>query len=167
MTLRSSMREMMRISREHFGHMSGSASQTFLISSRHLADGMRRGLCSETSITSMVLVTTGGVDLHLFTISGTRIAESMEVSPGVCILMGYITGVAGGVFRDVLSGEVSLLWRDRELYATAAIGGSIVYLALVRWLDVPVTTAALCGMVAVAALRFFSCSGNGACRCFS
>ncbi len=61
MTLRSSMREMMRISREHFGHMSGSASQTFLISSRHLAEGMRRGLCSVTSITSMVLVTAGAV----------------------------------------------------------------------------------------------------------
>jgi uncharacterized membrane protein YeiH len=103
-----------------------------------------------------LLLYADGIGLALFTISGTRIAESMGVSPGVCILMGCITGVAGGVFRDVLSGEVPLLLRDRELYATAAIGGSIVYLALVRWLDVPVTTAALCGMIAVAALRFFS-----------
>ncbi len=49
-TSRSSIRATMRISFRHFGQRSGSASQTFLMSSRHLADGMRRGLCSETSM---------------------------------------------------------------------------------------------------------------------
>ena len=43
MTSRSSMSATMRISREHFGQSSGSASQTFLMSSRHFAEGMRRG----------------------------------------------------------------------------------------------------------------------------
>ena len=38
-----SMSETMRISREHFGHRSGSASHTFLINSRHFLEGMRRG----------------------------------------------------------------------------------------------------------------------------
>ena len=42
----------MRISREHFGHRSGSASHTFLINSRHFLEGMRRGSWAETSITS-------------------------------------------------------------------------------------------------------------------
>jgi hypothetical protein len=51
-TARSSINATIRISREQRGHRRGSASHTFLISSRHLADGMRRGLCSETSITS-------------------------------------------------------------------------------------------------------------------
>jgi len=50
MTARSSMRATIFISREHRGHSSGSAFQTFLIGSRHLAEGMRRGLCSETSM---------------------------------------------------------------------------------------------------------------------
>ena len=42
----------MRISREHFGHRSGSASHTFLINSRHFLEGMRRGSWAETSIIS-------------------------------------------------------------------------------------------------------------------
>ena len=40
----------MRISREHFGHRSGSASHTFLINSRHFLEGMRRDWWAETSI---------------------------------------------------------------------------------------------------------------------
>jgi hypothetical protein len=43
MTSSSSMSETMRISREHFGHRSGSASHTFLINSRYFLEGMRRG----------------------------------------------------------------------------------------------------------------------------
>ena len=55
MTSRSSMSATMRISREHFGQSSGSASQTFLMSSRHFAEGMQRGACSETSMTATAL----------------------------------------------------------------------------------------------------------------
>ena len=40
MTSQSSMSATMRISREHFGQSSGSASQTFLMSSRHFAEGI-------------------------------------------------------------------------------------------------------------------------------
>jgi hypothetical protein len=50
MTSCSSMTETMGISREHFGHRSGSASHTFLINSRHFLEGMRRDWWAETSI---------------------------------------------------------------------------------------------------------------------
>ena len=46
------MRATMRISREQLGQSSGSASHTLLISWRHLCEGIRRGLCSETSMIS-------------------------------------------------------------------------------------------------------------------
>jgi len=97
-----------------------------------------------------------GLGLAFFTISGTRIAESMGVSPGVSVLMGCITGVAGGVIRDVLSAEVPLLLRDRELYATAAIAGSVVYIAVTRWFDTPVPAAVIIGMITIVVLRFSS-----------
>jgi hypothetical protein len=42
MTSSSSMSETMRISREHFGHRSASASHTFLINSHHFLEGMAR-----------------------------------------------------------------------------------------------------------------------------
>ncbi len=55
--------------------------------------------------------------------------------------------------RDILSGEVPLLLRHTELYATAAIAGITVYLfAKAGGLDP--TAAALAGMITVAALRF-------------
>jgi hypothetical protein len=43
----SSISETMSISRERFGHRSGSASYTFLINSRHFLEGMRRGSWAE------------------------------------------------------------------------------------------------------------------------
>ena len=56
--------------------------------------------------------------------TGAQIAEQRGCAPIVIVLMGTITGVAGGVLRDVLSAEVPLLFRRNEtLYATAAIAG--------------------------------------------
>jgi len=45
------------------------------------------------------------------------------------VLMGAITGSAGGVMRDVLCAEVPLILR-REIYATAAIAGAAIYVLL-------------------------------------
>jgi uncharacterized membrane protein YeiH len=90
--------------------------------------------------------------LALFTISGTQIAQRAMVHPIVVVLMGTMTGVAGGVIRDVLSAEVPLIFRKGELYATAAIAGATLYL-LLELGGVPRQVAALAGMVAIAALR--------------
>jgi len=75
------------------------------------------------------LLVADALGLAFFTIMGTRIAATMNLHPVILVVMGTITGVAGGVFRDILSAEVPLILR-RDLYATAAIGGSVVYLLL-------------------------------------
>ena len=47
------------------------------------------------------------------------------------ILLGIVTGVAGGILRDVLLGEVPLVFRrEIHLYATAALGGAALYVGL-------------------------------------
>lgn len=101
-----------------------------------------------------LLLIADALGLALFTISGTQIAESAGASPGVAVLMGGITGAAGGVLRDVLSAEVPMLMRDGELYATAALAGAVGYLLLVRVAGVEREQAALLGMAMVAAVRF-------------
>jgi len=101
-----------------------------------------------------LLLIADALGLALFTISGTQIAESAGASPGVAILMGGITGAAGGVLRDVLSAEIPMLMRDGELYATAALAGAVGYLLLVRVAGVEREQAALLGMAMVAAVRF-------------
>ncbi len=90
--------------------------------------------------------------LALFTITGAQIAQRAMVEPIVVVLMGTMTGVAGGVIRDVLSAEVPLIFRKGELYATTAIVGATLYL-LLEVVGAPRQVAALVGMATIAGLR--------------
>jgi uncharacterized membrane protein YeiH len=90
--------------------------------------------------------------LALFAISGAQVAEAGQLHWLLVIVMGTITGIAGGLLRDVLCNEVPLLLQQTDLYATAAIMGVIVYLAC-QALGVDRTPAALIGMAMVAGLR--------------
>jgi len=89
--------------------------------------------------------------LALFSLSGAQIAEAAGVSPIIAVLMGTITGVAGGVLRDVLCAEIPLILR-RDIYATAAIAGISVYL-VAEALGIPRLWAFAIGMSVVVALR--------------
>ena len=57
-------------------------------------------------------------------------------TPGiVAILLGIVTGVAGGILRDVLRGELPLVFQpDVNLYATAVFVGALVFVILRQWL---------------------------------
>lgn len=63
-----------------------------------------------------------------------------------------MTGVGGGVIRDVLSAEIPLVLRRGNLYASAVIVGIAAYLAL-EMVGVPRQAASLTGMALIAALR--------------
>ncbi len=90
--------------------------------------------------------------LGLFTIGGAQIAEAQGMTGLVVVLMGTITGVAGGVIRDVLSAEIPALLRKGQLYATAAIAGTAAYL-LLQLAGLGRAPAALAGMASIVALR--------------
>lgn len=77
----------------------------------------------------MTLLVADALGLGLFALSGAQLAEAAGGSPLIVVLMGTITGVAGGVLRDVITAKVPLILR-REIYATAAIVGIAAYLAL-------------------------------------
>jgi uncharacterized membrane protein YeiH len=69
--------------------------------------------------------------LALFTIIGTDKALSHEAGAVNAVVLGVITGVAGGIMRDVLVGEIPLVFRQEiYLYATAAFAGAAAYVAL-------------------------------------
>ena len=98
------------------------------------------------------LAVADAVGLALFTISGAQIAQREMMQPIVIIVMGTMTGVAGGVIRDVLSAEIPIIFRKGELYATAAIAGAMLYL-LLEAAGVPRQIAAFAGTGAIVALR--------------
>ncbi len=69
--------------------------------------------------------------LALFTILGAAIGLKAEVGATNSVVMGVITGVAGGILRDVLVGEIPLVFRrEIYLYATAAVVGASIYVGL-------------------------------------
>jgi uncharacterized membrane protein YeiH len=100
------------------------------------------------------LLVADALGLALFAMSGAEIAEERNLSPIIVVLMGTMTGVAGGVFRDVLSGRVPLLLQ-RDIYATAAVAGIALSLVL-RALGLRRGWAFGVGLVAIAALRLLA-----------
>jgi uncharacterized membrane protein YeiH len=99
------------------------------------------------------LLVADALGLALFAISGARIAEAAGYGGIVAVILGTMSGVAGGVLRDMLIAEIPLLLRDGEIYATAALLGIIVYLGL-QAAGLERMTAAYFGMAVIAALRF-------------
>jgi len=91
--------------------------------------------------------------LALFSVVGAQIAEGAGLPAVSGVLLGTMTGTAGGVMRDVLSAEVPLVLRRGNLYASAAIVGTTIYFVL-EAAGVPRSPAALIGMAVCAALRF-------------
>ncbi|MBA3345595.1 MAG: trimeric intracellular cation channel family protein [Gemmatimonadales bacterium] len=98
------------------------------------------------------LLVADALGLAFFTIGGVQVAQQAGHSDPIALLMGAITGVAGGVLRDVLTAQIPLVLRPGRLYATAAIVGGAVYL-LSAGAGAPKDAAALAGMAAIVALR--------------
>ena len=105
-----------------------------------------------------LLLLADALGLAFFTVLGTQRAEAAEAATAVCIIMGVMTGVAGGMIRDVLAGEVPLILR-REIYATASLAGAVVYVGMEAIVPGP-TIAPLVAMVVALALRLAAIRWN-------
>ena len=66
-----------------------------------------------------------GAGLALFAVSGTQKALAFGLNPIMAALLGMLTGIGGGIVRDVLLAEVPVVLRS-DLYAVAALGGAAV-----------------------------------------
>jgi uncharacterized membrane protein YeiH len=98
------------------------------------------------------------IGLALFTVIGTQIALQWHTPWLAASLMGVITGVFGGVLRDILCNDVPSIFLKGELYATAAWLGALSLIGLQEIGMAPVNAAwAAMGIVLVLrllALRF-------------
>jgi len=101
------------------------------------------------------LVIADALGLAVFPISGTQIAARAEHSAVIAVIMGVITGVAGGVIRDILTAEIPMILRRGDLYATAATAGAALYLLLVG-LGLPRPVPTIVGVLSIVAVRFGS-----------
>ena len=64
--------------------------------------------------------------LAMFTVIGAQKALSMGFSGPVAIGMGCVTGVVGGMIRDLLSGQIPFVLQ-KDIYATASILGGVLF----------------------------------------
>lgn len=95
--------------------------------------------------------------LVAFTVIGCNITAATGAHVVVVILMGMITGVFGGLLRDILCNQVPLVLQ-RDLYATVSLGTGMLYVGLLHFkVDADMSTAvAICtGFVfRLVAIRF-------------
>jgi uncharacterized membrane protein YeiH len=85
--------------------------------------------------------------LALFTIIGTQVALGSGAPWFVATFLGVVTGVFGGVLRDILCNEVPLVFAG-ELYATASWAGAVVFIGLLHW-GLDGSVAALLAMASI------------------
>ena len=96
-----------------------------------------------------------GAGLALFAVAGTQKALAFGLNPVMAALLGMLTGIGGGMVRDVLLTEVPTVLRS-EIYAIAALAGAAVvvagHLLLLPSAIVAVTGAALCFAIRMLAI---------------
>ncbi|WP_439858625.1 trimeric intracellular cation channel family protein [Pseudomonas sp. MBLB4136] len=95
--------------------------------------------------------------LAVFTVIGTEVAMQHQVPLSTAVIMGVMTGVAGGVMRDVICNEIPLIFK-KEIYATACIAGALMFIALrllntPHWLDTGIAMLTVLG-IRMAAIRW-------------
>lgn len=92
------------------------------------------------------------IGLGIFAVVGTQTAIDTGYGDNwfLAMFVGVLTGVGGGLLRDVMANVTPMIFRKR-IYAIAALIGSMVYLLLLRWL--PEIWAALAGTLAVFVIR--------------
>ena len=95
------------------------------------------------------------IGLAMFSVTGAQIAERAGLPPLAGIVLGTVTGSAGGVVRDILSAEIPLVLQRGNLYASAAISGTAIYFILVT-LGAARGLATWVGMIVVVSVRVAS-----------
>lgn len=92
--------------------------------------------------------------LALFTIAGIQKTLSLGHPYWIAIIMGCITGAAGGVIRDVLLNNVPVIFH-KEIYAMACVIGGITYWVLMM-LGISMPIAVIATFLMVCAIRFIA-----------
>lgn len=96
------------------------------------------------------LLVADALGLALFAVLGTQKSIMLGAPYPVAIVMGTITGVAGGMIRDVLCNVIPMILQ-KEIYALAAMLGGCLFVAfhLLGWSDNEATIAAISGALIV------------------
>lgn len=103
--------------------------------------------------TSVLMLDAAG--LSLYAVAGALKALAYHLGPVPAVLLGGITGIGGGVLRDILVSEVPVVLQRGELYAVAAMSGAVV-VVVGRGAGWPSSVVAPLGALVCFGLRFMA-----------
>jgi uncharacterized membrane protein YeiH len=94
------------------------------------------------------------IGLALFTVIGTSVAMKLGTPWLIAALMGVVTGVFGGVIRDILCNEIPLIFRT-DIYATASLIGALLLIMLDKY-SIDHNLAIVLSMAAITIIRLLA-----------
>ena len=100
---------------------------------------------------SSVVLLFDAAGLALFAVSGTQKALAFGLNPAMGALLGMLTGIGGGMVRDVLVAEIPTVLRA-DLYAVAALAGAAI-VVIGSLMHLPSTAATIAGAALCFGLR--------------
>lgn len=83
-------------------------------------------------VSERLIVIADAIGLGLFSIAGVAAALHANMPIFIASMMGVITGIFGGVLRDIVCNEVPMVFRDGKPYAICAFIGSWMYLIMIK-----------------------------------
>ena len=98
-----------------------------------------------------LVLTFDAAGLALFAASGTMTALGHDLDPVIAALLGMLSGIGGGVMRDVLVSDIPAVLRS-DLYAVAALAGAIV-VVVGHVLGAPPAASAIAGAASCFGIR--------------
>ena len=104
------------------------------------------------AVTERAIQWPDAIGLGLFSAAGVHQAMLVQMPAIVAVLMGVITGVFGGVLRDVFCNEIPTAFKDHRPYALCALAGGWAYLGLLNAGQPDWIALALC-VIVTAGLR--------------
>lgn len=141
----------------------GAAPPAAISDWRYLAVSLVAGVCTFFwhpaihRLHNFVRVADAG-GLALFAVSGTQKALAFGLHPLMAALLGMLTGIGGGIMRDLLLREVPAVLRS-EIYALAALAGATVVVAG-QLLALPPASVAIAGAAVCFGIRLLAIIRN-------
>ncbi len=114
-------------------------------------------------VPNALFVIADAIGLGFLSIAGVVVANELGSPPIVAAMMGVVTGVFGGVLRDVILNEVPMVLRDGKPYALAALAGCVFFLLVIE-AGLPLELATWVAAALIVAIRLVAWRWNWTLR---
>ena len=102
-----------------------------------------------------LVLTFDAAGLALFAVTGTQTALAYGLTPVMAALLGTLTGIGGGMLRDVLVSDIPAVLHS-DLYAVAALAGAIIVVVAGDALNAPPAASAVAEAADVFGIRLMA-----------